>query len=447
MSAGAHERRSRPRRTSQIDSASSIDPAGTPEDEAVARGRQSEPAGLSALAGADRTKIAAARVWAVNRQPYLARALFACSVEPAPGSGTIAVDRDWRLHVDPDLLAGFDPAELGRLFIHLTSHLIRDHAARAEASRVAQNDGGARWNRCADAEINDDLQVDGCLPAAAPDLPVDLGASGGLLAEAYYRVAADGPRRWDCGSGADAGVRPWDRPADGPLREHTPPRGDLLRLAVAADIQRHHATEPGTVAGGWLRWAEAVLPSRVDWRRVLAAEIRSAISAAAGAVDYSYRRPSRRGRAVPDVVLPTMRRPVPEVAIVCDTSGSMHEGLLARALAEIDGILGRAGLRADGVRVLAVDTTVHTLRRVSRAGQVHLAGGGGTDMGAGIAAAAALRPRPSTVIVLTDGYTPWPDRPPPGTRVVVGLLRDDAHGGGQEIPPSWARTVVIDATA
>ncbi|OHV38093.1 MULTISPECIES: vWA domain-containing protein [Pseudofrankia] len=409
---------------------------------------------MSTLAGPERTKIAAARVWAVHRQPYLARALFACAVEPAPGSGTIAVDRAWRLHVDPDLLAGFDPAELGRLFIHLTSHLIRDHAARAEANRVAEDESRARWNRCADAEINDDLQVDGCRPTVAPDLPADLGASDGLLAEAYYQVAADGPRHWDCGSGADAGDRPWDGQCDGSPgpRDGSPgglsgPQGDLLRLTVAADIQRQQGTEPGTVAGGWLRWAEAVLPSRVDWRRALAAEIRSAISAAAGAVDYSYRRPSRRARAVPGVVLPTMRRPVPEVAIVCDTSGSMHDGLLARALAEIDGILVRAGLRADGVRVLAVDTTVHTLRRVSRAGQVRLAGGGGTDMGAGIAAAAALRPRPSTVIVLTDGYTPWPDRPPPGIRVVVGLLRDGAQPGGHGNPPAWARAVVIEAEA
>ncbi|ONH30972.1 DUF2201 family putative metallopeptidase [Pseudofrankia asymbiotica] len=409
---------------------------------------------MSILTEPDRKKIAAARIWAVNRQPYLARALFACAVHPAPGSGTIAVDRDWRLHVDPDLLAGFDPAELGRLFIHLTSHLIRDHAARAEANRVAEDESRARWNRCVDAEINDDLRIDGCLPTVAPDLPADLGAADGLLAEAYYQVAAAGRRRWDCGSGADAGDRPWDGQGQGsPGRRDGSPdglsgsRGDLLRLAVAADIQRQHGTEPGTVAGGWLRWAEAVLPSRVDWRRVLAAEIRSAISAAAGAVDYSYRRPSRRGRAVPGVVLPTMRRPVPEVAIVCDTSGSMHDGLLTRALAEIDGILVRAGLRADGVRVLAVDTAVHTLRRVSRAGQVRLAGGGGTDMGAGIAAAAALRPRPSTVIVLTDGYTPWPAQPPPGIRVVVGLLRDVVQVGGHGNPPVWARTVVIEAEA
>ena len=56
---------------------------------------------------------------------------------------------------------------------------------------------------------------------------------------------------------------------------------------------------------------------------------------------------------------------------------------------------------------------------------------------AGFAAAAALRPPPDLIIALTDGRTPWPDRPPPRTRVVVGLL--DPAGR----TPAWAETVFI----
>jgi predicted metal-dependent peptidase len=199
------------------------------------------------------------------------------------------------------------------------------------------------------------------------------------------------------------------------------------------------------IPAGWLRWAETLLPSRTDWRNILAAEIRRAVAAVAGSVDYTYRRPARRARTSPGVVIPSMYRPVPDIAIVCDTSGSMREELLARALAEIEALLTKAGLRTARVRVLAVDTAVHAVRRVSRAREVHLAGGGGTDMGAGIAAATALRPRPSIVIVLTDGFTPWPDRPPPGIRVIVGLLAE--HRLPLEwSPPAWARTVRIEAT-
>ena len=62
------------------------------------------------------------------------------------------------------------------------------------------------------------------------------------------------------------------------------------------------------------------------------------------------------------------------------------------SLAEIEAVLARTGLRQTRVKVLAVETAVQAARRVSRAAEVQLAGGGGTDMGAGIEAAASLRP-------------------------------------------------------
>ncbi len=385
-------------------------------------------------------KLAAARLWATARMPYLASAVFACSLAARPDSGTIAIDRSWRIHADPEVVSRLEVDELGRLLLHLTAHLIRDHAGRAGHLGVAEEDARGRWNRCGDAEINDDLAQDELVPSVAPDLPSTLGCEPGRLAEHYYEAygAARGRRHWDCGSGADG----HDRPGDG-TGTIDPRQGEMLRISVAADIQRADAREPGTVAGGWVRWAESVLPSRIDWRRVLAAEVRSAVAAVAGKVDYSYRRPSRRAHLTPEIVLPTLVRPVPEVAIVCDTSGSMHERLLARALAEVEGVLVRAGLRQGQVRVLAVDTVVQAVRRVSRAAQVDLAGGGGTDMGSGIYAAADLRPRPSVVIVLTDGFTPWPSEPPPGVRVIVGLLSEGRFPHRWE-PPGWARTIVIE---
>ena len=373
-----------------------------------------------------------------TRMPYLASGIFACTILADRESGTIAIDRSWQMHADPAVVEQLDVEQLGRLIIHLTAHLLRDHAGRAQRLRVAEDNARARWNRCTDAEINDDLLAEDLVPKVAPDLPPDLGCDPGQLAETYYETARDGRRHWDCGSGADG----CERPGDG-HGNIDPQQAELLRLAVAAEIQRSHAREPGSIAGGWLRWAESVLPSRIDWRRVLAAEVRSAVAAVSGKVDYTYRRPSRRAHLNRKIVLPTLRRPIPDVAIVCDTSGSMHERLLARALAEIEAVLTRAGLRQAQVRVLAVDTAVHTVRRISRATQVQLAGGGGTDMGTGISAAADLRPRPSVVIVLTDGYTPWPDRPPAGVRVIAGLLTEGMRPPGWA-PPDWARTVIIE---
>lgn len=425
----------------------------------------------------DRGKIAAARLAASGHLPYLSSALFAMAVVAAPGCDTISVDPRWQVHADPAWVERLSVDEIARLLMHHVGHLLRGHAERASqagvgaggaaigaddagggagvgagvgasgaaagARRAAVGAGGlsaSRWNRAADAEINDDLAVDGLVPAVAPDLPGAFGCPERALAEEYYPATMDGLRPWDCGSGCDNLPRPWDH-GEGISGQH----GQLLSLSVAADIQRQHGQYPGSVPGGWLRWAERVLPSRTDWRRALAAEIRQGVASIAGNVDYTYRRPSRRSRVTPRIVLPSLHRPLPDVAIVCDTSGSMHPQLLDRALAEVEGILTRAGLRQTQVRVLAVDTEVHAMRRVSRASQVALAGGGGTDMGRGIAAAADLRPRPSVIVVLTDGFTPWPALPPKGVRVIIGLLAQ-ANGPFASFPaPDWARTITIPA--
>jgi predicted metal-dependent peptidase len=386
--------------------------------------------------------LAAARLWATDRFPYLATGLFGAEVVAAPDSGTVSVDEGWRMHADPDLVAEWTAAQLGSVLVHHVCHLLRSHGERAHGLGVGPADVNA-WVRAADAEINDDLIPAGLELPGRPVLPRDFGAPDGLLAEQYFvdarsmeRSAQEDeqpPGTWlDCGSGADGQPRPGDQPPAQPEWQ-----AELLRRQVAQEIAAHAKTA-GTLPAGLLRWAQEVIAPKVNWRALLTAELRRALAEVSGAVDYSYRRPSRRASVAGAVVLPALRRPVPEIAVVCDTSASMSEDLLAEALAEVDGLLRSLGM-ARQVRVLACDTAVATAQRVSSARQVELTGGGGTDMAAGIAAAAALRPRPALTVVLTDGYTPWPELAPRGIRVLIGLL-----GDGAPAAPSWARAVRVD---
>jgi predicted metal-dependent peptidase len=386
--------------------------------------------------------LAAARLWATDRFPYLATGLFGAQVLRVPGSGTVSVDENWRMRADPDLTAGWTAAQLGSVLVHHVCHLLRTHGERAQSLGV-RADEASNWVRAADAEINDDLVPAGLWMSGRQVVPRDLGAEDGLLAEQYFAAARttdrSGQKRgeaaghWlDCGSGADGVPRADDGPPGLPGWQ-----AELLRRQVAQEVIAH-SKQAGTVPGGLLRWAQEILSPKVNWRTVLAAELRRAVAEVSGAVDYSYRRPSRRAAVAGDVVLPALRRPVPEVAVVCDTSGSMTEDLLAAALAEVEGLLRALGM-ARQVRVLACDTSAGPAQRVNSARQVQLVGGGGTNMGTGIAAAVALRPRPAVTVVLTDGYTPWPARAPKGTRVVIALL-----GPGAPTAPAWARSVRVD---
>src|SRR5579875_1983585 len=392
-----------------------------------------------AMNGRGLTGLAAARLWAAARFPYLASGVFGAQVVTAPRSGAVTVDERWRLHADPDLVATWTAAQLGSVLVHHVCHLLRAHGERARAAGIRPEEARA-WVRAADAEINDDLVPAGLELPGDPVLPHHLGAAPGALAEQYFQAArtAD-PGGTDCGSGADGLPRGTEGPGGAEGAAGLPGwQADLLRRLVAQDCIRH-GKEAGTVPGGLLRWAGEVLAPTVNWRTLLAAELRRAVADTAGAADYSYRRPSRRAAAAGAVVLPALRRPVPEVAVVCDTSGSMTEELLAVALAEVEGLLRSLGLGRQ-VRVLACDTAAAPAQRVAAARQVELVGGGGTDMGAGLAAAAALRPRPAVTVVLTDGFTPWPQTPPKGMRVVAGLL-----GEGARDAPGWSRAVRIPA--
>ena len=394
----------------------------------------------------DDHKVAVARLWAVSRHPYLAAALFASQVVPAPGLGGAAVDESWRLYVDPDKVDEWSVEVLGSLLVHHTGHLVRDHAGRARRLGVAR-DTSKDWALAADAEINDDLIGTG-LRIPDPVLPQALGWKPGHLAEEYFHVGhrptEDEP---DCGSGADGVPRRWElmRGEGGGL---PPGERQLIRCQVAREVLQHNREGVGRLPASWRRWAEELLEPKVDWRKVLAAEIRKGITTVSGKVNYTYRRPSRRASVSRDVVLPGLERPVPEVAVVCDTSGSMSEQQLGQVLAEVDGLLKSVGLARNRVRVLAVDAAVQTVQRATSAQRLELVGGGGTDMGAGIEAAARLRPRPSVVVVLTDGLTPWPTAPPKGLHIVVGIIEGGGLRGGRPWEaPTWARVVRIESAA
>jgi predicted metal-dependent peptidase len=214
----------------------------------------------------------------------------------------------------------------------------------------------------------------------------------------------------------------------------SPGEADIIRRLVAQEVTKSRGTVPGHLA----RFAEGELePERIDWRRELRSIIARTITTISGAVDYTYTRPSRRQSAVSGVVLPALREPVVRAAVVVDTSGSMSQPELGTALAQINLILQSCGAR-EGLVVLAVDATVHATKRVFRANEVQLIGGGGTDMRVAIKAAVNLRPRPEVVIVLTDGYTPWPHVAPPGIRVIAGLT-----GTGANPVPEWIKAIAI----
>ncbi|MFE7098619.1 vWA domain-containing protein [Streptomyces erythrochromogenes] len=385
----------------------------------------------------DRAKLLAARYKAAEARPYLASALYALTVVPSAGVRTMGVDRHWRCYVSPAFVEATEVVELAGVWIHEVAHLLRDHHGRAERLPAADQRDHVRVNIAQDCEINDDLLADGLsLPEGRME-PRLYGLPTGGLFETYLAGIPPTPHGPDCGSGAHATPMPWELGEGGTPARVGPVEAEALRRQTAEAVRAHRRTR-GRVPAGWARWAEELLEPTVDWRLALAGAVREAAAWAAGAVDYTYRRPSRRTPALGGrVVLPSLRRPLPRVAVVVDTSGSMGPDDLAAALAEVTGVLREVGVGGNRVAVLACDADVHAVTRVRSAGEVALAGGGGTDMRVGIGAALALPDRPNMVVVLTDGYTPWPDETP-SCRLIAALIGEDPPA-----PPAWVETVRV----
>lgn len=414
-----------------------------------------------------------ARLWAAARAPYLARALFALQPvlveahldedtgEPVadPAFRAFPTDTRWRVHLDPGTALATPVAEIGWWMLHHIGHLVRHHAARApappegpSAPAAGGREAARPWNRAADAEVNDDLESMGLTTPAGVVSPRGLGLPPGRLAEEYLSLieVLDAAHRRggrpladpiDCGGAVDGidDAPPGAGPS-APGLDDT--ERDLLELAVAREIETR-SIRRATVPGGWRRWADRRLHPAVDWRAELGALLRRGVRRAAGRVDFTYARPSRR-TAGDGIVMPAMVGPDPDVALVVDTSGSITPAILTGFLTEITEILARAAGPRRRLRVICCDRRAHGVQTVRRAEDIELVGGGGTDQREGMSAALALHPRPDLILVLTDGQTPWPDRRPP-VPVVIGLVEPGPGLRTQAPPPAWARTIPLPA--
>ncbi len=395
-------------------------------------------------------RLSAAKLWAITTGdlPYLATAVYALITVPTDRVASMSTDPRWRLYVNPAWLADTEVPVAAEALVHHVWHLIADHAGRAESMQV-QPGTAAFWKTATD------VSVEQVVPWRDPALSSwrDLHLPPDRSAEEYYAmlsglpavadtVEPDGSTRPDasCGSGCDGIPRPHDVASlDPDIPAVDPHLAESLRRGIAIEF-REHCRRIGRTPGEWGRWIADILDPIVPWPQVLHAAVRRGLAWGAGHTDYTYRRISRRQAVAGAVVLPALRRPIPAVVLIIDTSGSVDDGLLAQALGEVDGVLASLAVPAGSVTTMAVDAAVQTVARVRDAAAVRLAGGGGTDMGVGIAAALRTRPAPQLIVVLTDGHTPWPATPPVVPVIAAVLGRDRA-----ELPPTppWLQRVEV----
>jgi predicted metal-dependent peptidase len=405
----------------------------------------------------------AARVRAAYQRSYFAPALFSLIPVATDLIESMAVDAQWRLYYNDVWVARHTVEENATLLIHEVGHLVRDHEARKKAAGIRDH---RRWNTAGDCEINDDLHAEGLPLPGDPPLPAKYGLESGDTAEVYYRQlpgarasAASEPREQsgpvkrparervgesegrspsggdgqDCGSGAHGERRFWELPADDEREGGTPGvdrvKGELVRREVARRIDEISAYA-GEVSPAWRRWARATLAPKVDYLATIRHVVRRALrESTLGRYDRTYRRPHRRQACYGEFLMPSFHQPRPRPGFLIDTSSSMEDSQLARALAELAGLTRQLGYGADVV-VASCDAAVRDVRKVFGAGQVELYGGGGTDLDVGLRAFIERTHDPiDLLVIVSDCHTTWSTDVPPFPVITIRV--------GDGAPPPW----------
>ena len=383
----------------------------------------------------------AARVRASYQRAYFAPALFTLVPVKTDLIASMAVDTHWRLYYNDAWVAEHSVEENAAVLIHEVSHLLRDHETRKKAAAAKLP---ALWNTAADCEINDDLAAEGLPLPGDPPRPEKYGFTAGETAERYYGQLAppddaQPPRvrlrglEHDCGSGAHGERRPWELPDDdgspGGVPGVDPVKAQLVRREVAQRIL-DRSGDAGDVPLGWRRWARGVLAPKVDYMATIRHTVRKALrDSTLGRYDRTYRRPHRRQAAYGDFIMASFYQPRPRPGFLIDTSASMQDTQLARAVAELGGLTRQLGYSA-GVLVACCDAAVHDARKAFSSAQLQLYGGGGTDIGVGLQWFTDRRNDPiDLLVVVSDCHTSWPEDAPPFPVITIRV--------GDGPPPPW----------
>lgn len=183
----------------------------------------------------------------------------------------------------------------------------------------------------------------------------------------------------------------------------------------------------GQLPAGIARLVDGILNPPLPWQEILRDYMTRPVNE-----DESW---SRRNRRYSRVVLPSRRsEAMGEIVVIGDTSGSMGDQFFAQVSAELTQIV--EFVKPERVRIIWADACECAGEQIFEPGEeinmqaLRPEGGGGTDMRLPLKFVEQFDP--VVVLLLTDGYTPWPSDEPPFP-LIVGMTTDVVSPVGETV--------------
>jgi predicted metal-dependent peptidase len=297
--------------------------------------------------------------------------------------------------------------EIIGVLAHEVMHIALEHGLRRQGREPRM------WNYACDYAINPILIDCGFkLPAGCLFERRFLGMSAEAIYDILEKEQQARKKRGQGQPGSDMGDVPGIgsdliEPAPASPEEAAKLREEVRNKVVQAATMGRLA---GNMPASLQRAIDEVIHPPVPWEDILRPMMRSVVKH-----DESW---SRRNRRFSSVYLPSQHSErIVRVVVIGDTSGSITGDDLKRIGGSIIDIAEE--VRPEQIHVLWADTRVASEQVFDCGDRIELApqGGGGTDMRVPLARADELEP--DAVVLITDGYTPWPDDEPSYPLIVV----------------------------
>lgn len=357
--------------------------------------------------------------------------------------GTACINANGELKADPKFLEQCNDKDTMFLLCHEAMHIVLE-----STGRFPEGANPDVWNEAADAIINPMLIDDCKMPkireqllkiiyggkwakyakstheAAYYDLMQNFEKMHGQTMEEFNKAMAgnkegDNPQQgrgkgsmkgiwWD-NSGSELGKKAQDKgldkagnpQSDGGMTEAQKSEWKD-RICSAFEAQKSTGDVPGSLQG----FITKILKPKKDWRKELRVAVTSTLKD-----QWSYKKPSRRTTAL-DIRTPGVWGEKPDCWCALDTSGSMSELELQRAVSEMVRIFELVGgkthlILCDAEVYYTGDLDVNGLKNLREIQH------GGTDLTQIFRYIKdEAKKQPAMLVVFSDMETPFPTRPP-----------------------------------
>lgn len=378
----------------------------------------------------ERVKVVRAAL--ADKFDYLRTELFTLQIKENPNIPTMDVNKKWVVQYNPEFVDQLSDENIAFIIMHELLHVINNTFERTKPFERISDEMKQIATIAEECALNSLLEHEFKIPYPQK--------AGGLRPETFGMKPLQSLEEYIL----ELIKKPWIDIKNIKLDPNTPGQGcetkdsndssegiteieaQIIRNALRERLAQRAKTI-GDVPGGLLRELDIATKHRVNWRTVLRTTIKSMISTKRGLDDFTMTKTKQRY----GVILPKMVGGTATAGIVIDTSGSIDQETLAQAMAECKEIIRSLETPC---WVLSCDTQVNNAKKIYNTSGFKLIGEGGTDMRKGIEE--AEKKQVDVIVVLTDGYTPWPEKPPK-VPVVIGLIDSDAE------TPAWAKCIKI----